>query len=165
MTPDTIRSGFRATGVYPVNRHTIKIPAERSPTRKSVGIEDIAKSNGISYLPLYSPHTSRKHVSFASSPDVFSPSTSWSPLSPLSPQVSSIQFTVEEEQRFQTRYEEGYDIPDTRYEQWLRMKHPDQECIIEREGECRTSIYVCSTTLRQVTRPQNRTWHTAQRGA
>ena len=98
MTPDTIRSGFKATGVYPVNRHAVKIPGERSPTRKSVGIEDIAKSNSISYLPLYSPHTSQKHVSFASSPDVLSPPTSLSPLSPLSPQVSSIQFTAEEEQ-------------------------------------------------------------------
>lgn len=124
MTPDTIRSGFKATGVYPINHHAVKISGERSPTRKSVGIEGIAKSNGISYLPQYRPHTSQKHVSFASSPVVLSPPTSLSPLSPLSLQLSSIQFTAEEEQRFQTRYEEGYDIPDPRYDQWLQRKHP-----------------------------------------
>ena len=30
-----------------------------------------------------------------------------------------------------------------------------QEYIIEREGECRTHVYYCSTTLRKVTHPHN----------
>ena len=33
-------------------------------------------------------------------------------------------FSVEEELRYATRFEEGYDIPDPKYEAWLRLNHP-----------------------------------------
>ena len=130
MIPSTIRAGFKATGVYPVDRYAVKIPGEHTPKRKSIPIEDVAKSNGISYLPLYSPHTSKKRVSFAPSPEMLSP-LSLSPLSPVSPETHYISFTAEEKQRFQTRYEEGFDITtDSRYNQWLQNHHP--EAISER---------------------------------
>ena len=73
MIPSTIRAGFKATGVYPVDRYAVKIPGECTPKRKSIPIEDVAKSNGINYLPLYSPQVSKKRVSFAPSPEILSP--------------------------------------------------------------------------------------------
>ena len=45
MTPDTIPSGFRATGVYPVNRHAVKITSECTPKRESIAIEDIESND------------------------------------------------------------------------------------------------------------------------
>ena len=34
-------------------------------------------------------------------------------------------FSIEEELRYATRFEEGYDIPDPKYEAWLRLNHPN----------------------------------------
>ena len=52
-------------------------------------------------------------------------------LSPASPEISDTSFTTEEKQRFQTRYEEGFDITtDCRYNQWLQKNH--HEAISER---------------------------------
>ena len=33
-------------------------------------------------------------------------------------------FSIEEELRYATRFEEGYHIPDPKYEAWLRLNHP-----------------------------------------
>ena len=37
------------------------------------------------------------------------------------------QFTAEEHQKYAKRFEEGYDIPDLRYEQWMQQYHPEWE--------------------------------------
>ena len=34
-------------------------------------------------------------------------------------------FSVEEEVHYARRYEEGYDLPDARYDAWLKVNHPD----------------------------------------
>ena len=36
-------------------------------------------------------------------------------------------FSVEEEVRYARRYEEGYDLPDARYDAWLKVNHPDAQ--------------------------------------
>ena len=36
-----------------------------------------------------------------------------------------MHFSVEEITRFQVRWEEDYDLPDQRYEEWVRMYHPE----------------------------------------
>ncbi len=108
MTPQNILSSFRATGVHPVNRGAIEIPGEKR-NLKSTPMADIAKSHGISYLPLYSP-APRRH--------------------PAAPLPSSLEFTEEEERRFQKRYDEGYDIPgDSRYEAWLQRSYPHDDSL------------------------------------
>ena len=48
MTMSNVLGGFRVTGVYPVNRNVVKIPAE--PSKPS-----LSESTGIAYIPLYSP--------------------------------------------------------------------------------------------------------------
>ena len=35
------------------------------------------------------------------------------------------EFSIEQEQRFQTRFEEGYDLMDSEYLRWLEINHPD----------------------------------------
>ncbi len=110
MTPRNILSSFCATGVHPVNRGAIEIPGEKRKL-KSTPMADIAKNHGISYLPLYSP-APRRHSA--------------------APLPSSLEFTEEEERRFQKRYDEGYDhdIPgDSRYEAWLQRSYPHDDSL------------------------------------
>ena len=87
MTPRNITSGFRATGVFPVNRDTIKIPGVKQCS-KATPLAAAAKKNGINYLPLYSP----------------------APRKPRARSSTSLEFTDEKMDLFQRRYEEEYDI-------------------------------------------------------
>ena len=87
MTMENVISGFRTTGVYPINRGAvfIKTPVKSRTTN--------LEAKKIHYLPLYSPSLSR-HIS----------------------PVHNATFTTEEILRFQRRYEEGYDLEtDVRY--------------------------------------------------
>jgi len=34
-------------------------------------------------------------------------------------------FTIEQEQRYARRYEEGFDVRDEHYEAWLKQNHPE----------------------------------------
>jgi len=34
-------------------------------------------------------------------------------------------FTIEQEQRYARRYEEGFDVRDEHYEAWLKVNHPE----------------------------------------
>ena len=97
MTPVTIRSGFRLAGVYPFNRNAITVPGTEkdllsTPTAK------LAYRHG----PFHSPR----------------------PLGQAPNQKPShhLQFSEEEHQLFLRRQEEGYDISDCRYDQWLRQQ-------------------------------------------
>ena len=54
MTMKNIVSGFKVTGVYPVDRYAIKLPSERS--QQSFRPESLAKESGLAYIPPYSPH-------------------------------------------------------------------------------------------------------------
>ena len=39
------------------------------------------------------------------------------------------KITVAEELKYQQGYEELYDLPDPRYEEWLRLKQPADQCL------------------------------------
>ena len=98
MTPATIMSGFRVAGVYPFNRNAITIPGIEkdllsTPTAK------LARRHGIKFMPFHSPR----------------------PFGHASSQ-NCLQFSEEEHQLFLIRQEEGYDIPDYRYDQWLQQQ-------------------------------------------
>ena len=99
MTPGNIVSAFRATGAFPVNRHAIVLPGERSASTPTARL---AKKKGINYMPFYSPSYECHQKS-----------------------QECTKFTEEEEKTFKTRYEEGYDLDtDTRYNLWLEINHP-----------------------------------------
>ena len=40
--------------------------------------------------------------------------------------TSKFEFTGEEHSRFCRRYENGYDLPDIRYEKWKKLFHPEE---------------------------------------
>ena len=40
--------------------------------------------------------------------------------------TSKFEFTGEEHNRFCRRYENGYDLPDIRYEKWKKLFHPEE---------------------------------------
>ena len=41
--------------------------------------------------------------------------------------ISVTMFTLEEEEKFATRYKNGYDLHhDARYNEWLRLRHPEK---------------------------------------
>ena len=103
MTPSNIVSGFRVTGAYPVNRYTIVLPGERAqPAGTSTSC--LAKKKGIKYMPFYSPSCEQKKSE------------------------ETIRFTEEEDKKYQSRYEEGYDLDiDARYNLWLKLFHPSSE--------------------------------------
>ena len=103
MTPQTIMSGFRTTGIYPVNRDAIHIPGEPSKASAVTPMTAIAKNSGIQFLPLYSPAPSKKKVSAAAT-----------------------EFAPDELQCFERRFEEGYDLTiDEKYNNWLERYHPE----------------------------------------
>ena len=96
MTIRNIMSGFKVTGVYPLNRNALKPPEEPK--------ESLAAASGLAFIPLYSPAKPRL----------------------LSQADHSLSFSNEEVQRFETRYENGYDlVTDERYNRWLEMYHPE----------------------------------------
>ena len=97
MTMTNVVSGFRVTGVYPVNRNAIKLPGESSQP-------SLSEATGLAFIPLYSPAKRPVSVTHSSFPI----------------------FSEEEVCRFQTRFENGYDIKtDERYNRWLEMYHPE----------------------------------------
>lgn len=53
MTMKNITSGFKVTGVFPVDRSAIQLPQDR---RSAVfKAETLAVQSGLAYIPLYSP--------------------------------------------------------------------------------------------------------------
>jgi len=102
MSSQNITSSFRATGVFPVNRQALEILQEKEKSPAKLSMAAIAKSNGINFLPLYSPKKS------------------------LVSKGVVVEFTSEEMKLFQRRFNEGYDVSgDTRYIQWLQSYHPE----------------------------------------
>ena len=99
MTMTNITSGFKVTGVYPVNRDAVHVPG-CSGSQLS-----LSEATGLAYIPLYSP--AKRSRPLAGSPSI-----------PV--------FSEKELCLFQTRFENGYDIDsDDRYNRWLRMYHPE----------------------------------------
>ena len=95
MSMQNVVAGFYTTGVYPFNRSAL-ISSKES---KQVSL---AEKTGLQFIPLYSP---------ARKPD--------------KQPTAVVSFSPEEIGHFQVRFEEGYDLPDERYQQWVRMYHPE----------------------------------------
>ena len=57
MTAKNIISGFRITGLFPVDRNAIVLPGEK---RKS-----LAQCTGLSYIPFLTPSKTTKQVKFS----------------------------------------------------------------------------------------------------
>ena len=134
MMPATIMSGFKAAGVFPLDRKAIKIPGEVSTTTNTPTAV-LARREGIRYMPFMSS-TQKKQLAglhdhedqqlqkprnweedTAECEDSIEGDITYSP-NPI--------FSDEEEARFSRRYENGYDLKhDKRYNLWLAQHHPD----------------------------------------
>ena len=135
MVPTVITAGFRRSGIYPFNPDIIDYSV---PT-----IDDISNPTNSEQASL------AVTINHQPSPDdvtTLSPvaSNSYnlsldSNFAVTNPQLSSsaidgqhqVIFSSEQEQLFQKRYEEQYDLPDPVYQQWLRINHPTTELVKE----------------------------------
>ena len=97
MTPRNITAGFRAAGVFPVNRYAILLPGE-PPRLSSTPTAKLAERRGINFMPFYSPACSTRKP----------------------------EFSREELELFEYRFGENYDVTDDeRYNEWLKAYHPE----------------------------------------
>ena len=66
MTMGNIVSGFKKSGIYPVNRHTISIPGKEPAKKKAPTVApDLARNSGISFEVSQGAHIhSLKHYGF-----------------------------------------------------------------------------------------------------
>lgn len=100
ITMKNIVSGFRVTGVYPVNRKVVEKPKELSNP-------SLMEATGLAYIPLCSPAKVSSCVGTQ----------------------QRTEFSPEELEKFQCRYKNGDDFnTDERYNSWLHMYHPDECC-------------------------------------
>ena len=163
MTPSNAAAGFRATGIFPFNRDTIKLPkkAECQDAAKSKPIE---KGN-ITFLPVFSPSRSQAErrsavfelppvcsileestedceVCMSDSPAHLTDSSeenecAVSSLTSYQQSPDQATFTEEENEHFRKRQEEGFDITtDCRYNPWLHEPSGKHEELLR---ECRTA--------------------------
>ena len=100
MVPANIVSGFKKCGVHPFNHdaiaiHTPNVTSENGATGEPTSGDSEEVLSG---MELDKRDSERECV---------------------------LNFTPEEESRFEMRYEEGYDLYDTRYLMWLRHHHPE----------------------------------------
>ena len=131
MTPKNITAGFRATGIYPLNRRAIRLPGDSQP---SPSVPSSA-SKHIAYLPMYTPGRMERICSQGGdNSDLLDNESEHS--SPTDPhtcifsesymdevQLSNEPFTEEEINTFEQRFEEGYDLRnDPRYNLWLERR-------------------------------------------
>ena len=108
MNSNNVISGFRATGICPFNRNAIKVPGLEEEREDA---DSLSEKTGLAYIPLFSP-APKCQLSRVISP-------------PLSSSPISFCFTEEEIERFQVRWENGYDLKHyQRYNQWLEVYHP-----------------------------------------
>ena len=114
MTPANAVAGFRKAGVYPFNRNKITVPtttASKSKTATKSPAKD-AKANSVTTARLPTPPLTVTSASLPTPP-------------PPPPPPRTVVFTEEQVAMFELRLEEGYDLPDPEYLQWLELNHPD----------------------------------------
>ena len=95
LTPVNIMAGFRKAGAYPLNPGVIS---------------DRQVAPSLAVNPSKSPSSQGSQDSASTASD-------------KSPSTISV-FSPEEETLFRTRYEEGYDLPDPRFQEWIAINHP-----------------------------------------
>ena len=127
-------AGFRKAGVYPYNPQAVTVTEGVGPLSDSTSDHELSTcdaphtmvatpglSNSMTSTPVLMTTTpeSSGTMTSTSEPSVSGPSN----LLMVTPGTS---FTQEQHQRYQTRFEEGFDVPgDAEYFNWLRLNHPD----------------------------------------
>lgn len=109
-------ASFRATGMCSFDKEAIHVPevSKSTPEEFDTGV--------ISYWPLYSPAPKRYSAQYASALKLSLPDDD--PLQAVSPDfIRKPAFSKAEEELFQTRWENGYDLTTYhRYNLWVSVK-------------------------------------------
>lgn len=101
LTMTNIIAGFQTTGIYPFNRSAVDLSGYHGVPEKRLSL---TQRTGLQFIPMFTPLKS----------------TQTSPKPPV--------FDSGEMELYERRYEEGYDVPDKRYEQWVKMYRPKSTC-------------------------------------
>lgn len=107
MIPSSIINGFKYCGVHPFNPQII---LDRSKVTTAATSDSINVST--------TPNSTRIESSLDTED-----------------RQREIVFSLEEEAKFEKRYDEGYDLFDERYELWLQKKHPKDDGILSFDQE------------------------------
>lgn len=100
LTMKNIIAGFQTTGVFPFDRSAVDLRGCHMVSEKRMSL---TQKTGLQFIPLYSPHKSTQS----------------------SPKPQFLVFESDEMEVYQRQYDEGYDLPDQRYQQWVKMYHPE----------------------------------------
>ena len=102
MTMNNIISGFRYTGIFPFSRSAVLKGSSCVVDEKGKQLS-LPERTGLQYIPFYSPLKPTHTTPISARP---------------------IVFDADEMELYQKRFEEGYDLPDKRYQRWVKMYHP-----------------------------------------
>ena len=97
MVPTNIVAGFKKCGVYPFNPSAIVVETPLGRIATTGETTSVVAGNIDGGMELDEDHQ----------------------------EEGEFEFTPEEESKFETRYEEGYDLYDPRYSAWLKHHHPE----------------------------------------
>ena len=128
ITPANVMSGFRRAGVHPFNPNAITVSENTSKDSSSTPSRD--HSDDMPSTPTSTDATTPpiSNAVTANSSTLLTPTDSTTDagtLDQLSSEVESdLTFSADQEELYKRRYQEGYDIPATMYEEWLKLRHP-----------------------------------------
>ena len=140
VTPGNVMAGFRRAGVYPFNPNAITLTEDTSadtcssPSRVEVdtshqtssmsAADETASVNNAATTVISCTATVSSQCLPGDNSVGTGPSHS-SPTEDTFDRTLNTAFSDEREERFERRYQEGYDLPDPLYEEWLKRHHPE----------------------------------------
>ena len=110
-SPEIICGGFRRAGIIPFSPETL---IQRCPGSES-SLETRRKDAGVSETP-DSGGAENSDISSEGGSDTHEDGQEYS---------STVTFSLQQEELFARRFEEGYDFHDENYSQWLSVNHPE----------------------------------------
>jgi len=117
ILPTNVIAGFKKSGVYPFNRDAV--------LKSTDDLSSISKATtGMLRKVLIFYNVVHFLVVNKTSPDESSTVSSVNQVPETVVRSDQPTFTLEQEQRYQRRYEEGFDLQDEQYEVWLKISHP-----------------------------------------
>ena len=121
VTPGNVMSGFQRAGVFPFNPSAVSVTDDTNmdssfpPSQPKPSAETKSRSPTVPDLNTPDTVSIKSSAPFPPESSVAGPSTG----------KSDSSFSVQREELFQPRYEEGYDLFHPEYEKWLKLRHPE----------------------------------------
>ena len=128
MVPKVMTAGFKRCGIYPFNPDVIDygVPANDDSKPSNSNTSQKAPLDAVTSRQLPLDFASNRHL------PIYAVTSQQLPLGAIDSEDQAT-FSSEQEQLFQKRYEEQYDLPDPVYQQWLKINHPTTELVKENQ--------------------------------